>query len=247
MLCALCFDSALAEPEPENPSGLRRQLETAERQLTELRASLVRTERDLERLQARYAELYLESRKQADEMEYMRLRIAALLTGKAEDGGPAAAMVEYLSQVLNSHRELYAAVRRFGDYLETVLDALQPSAGMRREISGRYADLVQAVDRLERMPSIVAGRGGEANRTRRECRILAVNDELQVIVLDAGADDGVRPGGTWRAVDDQGMVGMLRVIEVRPRISAAMPVDRAAKVFAPGMKVLAEYAVSDGQ
>jgi hypothetical protein len=250
MLCALCLFSALsAGQEQDDPQALRRQLDATEKQLTEVRASSVRAEGDLEALQARYAELYLEARDMANELEFMRLRMASLLAGDLDDAGQAeaASLAAYVNQALASHQALYAGIRDFGQYLGTVLDVLQPSEGLRREITGRYAVLERTVDRLQRMPSLVAGRGGQEDRIRRAGRVLAVNDELQIIVLDVGSDDSVRPGGTWRIVDDRAAVGLVRIIEVRPQFSAAVPIEGPVKIFSPGMKAFAEYALSDGQ
>lgn len=251
MLCALCFvlpclRAAASEKSVEDPElQLKREQaarEQAERQVLQLSAALAKANRDIESLQTRYAELYLESREQARDLEHFQLRVAGLLTEYEEpSGGTALAeAIAYLQEVAADHGQLYRGIREFSKYLDTVLAVLQPSEGLRREIAGRYGELERAVDRLERRPSIVAGRGGiEQDRLRRESRLLAINDDLQVVVLDAGVIDGVRPGALWRVYDGEKILGMLKVIEVRPAVSAAMPVDGTTGRLAPGMRARA--------
>jgi hypothetical protein len=128
-------------------------------------------------------------------------------------------------------------VQAFQKYLNTVLEVLQPSDTLKREITGRYKSLTQAAERLENWPSQVAGRGGRMGGPL-ESRVVAVNDDLQVVVLDSGSDAGVRTGATARIVSGDGRtVAELRVVEVRKRLSAAEPVKGRLRDIAPGASV----------
>jgi len=98
--------------------------------------------------------------------------------------------------------DLCRQVRDFGDYLTTVLEVLEPSEAIRRGVTERYSALLKSCDRLEQWPSLVAGRGG-TGADRRKCRVLAVNDDLHVIVLDAGSGDGVREGAVHTSLHTQ--------------------------------------------
>jgi len=209
----------------------------AEQRCVELGAELKRAGGELETMRRRYAQLSVQSRLQAAEFEDLQLRVAGLLVEGRED--PAAVALpqalESLDRMVKGNAELYAGVREFGRYLAAVLDVLQPSAVVRREISERYARLETAVDRLERLPSLVAGRGGTVDRVRRECRVLAVNDDLQVVILDAGTDGGVRLGMVWHVVAEDAPVAEFRVVAVRPTLCAAMPVKGGLRRVAAGM------------
>jgi hypothetical protein len=245
MLCALCLISPLLAgdadssllTEPAGPEAVDA-ITGNDRKIAELQAALIQSQRELERLRQRYAELYLRSRKQADELEEIQLRLAGWLTDEqaVQDERALAEALAYLEMLQDSQRHFYRQVREFGRYLEAALEILQPSEGLRREIRGRFEPIVALADRLERVPSKVAGRDGAYDRTRRQCRVLAVNDELQIAVLDAGSIDGVRPGSSWRIIDGSRVLGLVTVIEVRPALSAAMPAADILKRISPGMQ-----------
>jgi len=247
--CTVCAGGEVGDPGASARSavGPADRPAAAEQRCIELEAALARAERDSAALQRRFAELYLESHDQAQQLEQLRLRIAGLLSDHQDvDKGRAfAEVLAYLDTALKDHLQLYSGVREFGRHLETVLDVLEPSAGVRRETTERFAALLKLVDRLERMPSLVAGRGGETNRERREGRILAVNDELQLVVLDVGSADGVRPGTEWDVVDGTRVVGRLKIIESRPGLSAAVSISGSLREIAPGMQARAAVAQAE--
>ena len=80
---------------------------------------------------------------------------------------------------------------------------------------------------------LVARRGRE-DSDRLTGRILAVNDELQIVVLDRGFNDGVRQGMTWRIVSGEEVLARVKVIEVRAALSAAVVTDGKFKAVGPG-------------
>ena len=249
IVCALCLWFRVCAAEVESsPADLKASLEearvartVAEQRCVELNAELQRTAGELETMRQRYAALSVQSQLQAAEFEDLRLRVVGLLVEGRED--PAAAALpqalDNLDRMLKGNADLYAGVREFGKYLSAVLDVLQASPVVRREISERFGRLETAVDRQERLPSLVAGRGGVEGRMRRECRVLAVNDDIQAIVLDAGADGGVRLGMTWHVMADDAPVAEFRVISVRPTVCAAMPVKGGMRRIAAGMQARA--------
>ena len=245
IVLGFCFGIPVSAQSSQDRNGDRSaQAETADsadgevrKQVTSLQASLAKTEQELADLRRRYAKLYLRAQEQARTLRDLRLRVAGWVQD-AEDIGDADALataLTYLSDIRQDHRDLYEAVRAFAEYLQMVLDIVQPSDVLRQEITTRYDELVKHVDRLERMPSLVAGQGNEENRRRRECRVLAVNDQLQLVVLDIGADDGVRAGQAWRVKDSKRRIAGLKVIETRSRLSAAIVVEGTLKNVAPGM------------
>lgn len=250
MLCVLFFgkqmslgDNGAAAPE------LQAQLEeavvarnVAEQRCVELKASLVQTRKDLEALRGRYAELLVSSRKREAETEQLRLEVAKLLfepDGKPDNSLTAQA-VRTLQETYEANAALYRDIRAFAEYLPGVLDALEPSAAIRREVGERLQQLVQLLNRAERLPSSVAGRGGSEDRSHREGRVLAVSDEYQVVILDVGVAAGVRPGMLWSVynTDDQ-RTHVLRVVERRSSMCAAMPIKGNLDSIAPGMLVKA--------
>jgi len=210
----------------------------AEERRAEISATLLRSEVELEQLRERYAELYLESRRQRQDLEGLELRAAGLLADRQDiaSGRALSRALNALVVLRDSKLRLADQLREFGVYLNSVLDVLQPSEALRQEVTERYTKLVSDVARSAKPLPIVAGRGGEEPE-QRTCRVLAIEDELQVVVLDRGSDGGVRHGMFWTLVRDKRAVASLRVIDVRESISAAIVVSGSFKSVGPGVRL----------
>ncbi|MFA4944714.1 MAG: hypothetical protein WC789_08455 [Lentisphaeria bacterium] len=243
MVSLLCFGPLRgAETESAVPAGLQAQLQeermarqVAEQRVAELSLALVRTERELEKRRAQSAELLLASRKLQEGLDGLQVRVASLLLGdgKRFPDEALAAVVAGLRTRQAEAQALTGAVREFGQYLSPVLDTLAMSDSLRREVRERMAGAMRACDRWDALPPLVARRGGLA--APRECRVLAVNPELGVIALDAGAAAGMRPGSWWQVRDQDREVARVRVIEVRSSLSAAQVVEGRIDRLAPGL------------
>ncbi|MBN2451987.1 MAG: hypothetical protein JXR77_16490 [Lentisphaeria bacterium] len=159
-------------------------------------------------------------------LEALQLQAGHLLVDRQAlaAGDTAAEAYRALEEVRETQAELADRARSFQTYLVSALDILEPSDAMRREITTRCAGLVELAERVVQPLSRVAGRGRRDLETH-SCRVLAVNDDLQVVVLDSGYAVGVRRGTQWQIVRDDAVVARLRVIEVRADISAAVVVD----------------------
>ncbi len=200
---------------------------------------LARVRRQLEAMRLLYAELYLESKGLAEELAGLRLHLANLLgeEPEASEERRQQAALAALLEVGVRHEELYREIFRFGDYLQSVLELVEPSQSLRREIERRYADLTEAVERLELLPSIVAERGGAGWRDREEARILHVEEELRIVILGAGEQHRVAAGSVWTVQDETARtVVRLKVIETRARISAAIPIEGEPERLRVGMR-----------
>jgi len=220
---------------------LRLAREAAEKRCAELDAALAKAQKELEQLRSRYAELYLQSQERIRQMEALELQAAHLLVDRQAlaGGDPAAAALHALEDVRQAQVELVSQVRAFQAYLASALDVLQPSDAMRREITTRGAELVAAAERAFKPLSTVAGRG-RRDLVARSCRVLAVNDDLQMVVLDSGQDAGIRRGTQWTAVKDGVVKARLLVIEVRTDISAAVMTEGHLGDIGPATVVTAD-------
>jgi chromosome segregation ATPase len=220
---------------------LRLAREAAERRCAELDAALAKAQRELNELRSRYADLYLQSQERSRQMESLELQAAHLLVDRqalaADD--PAAQALHALEDVRQAQVELVSQVRAFQGYLGSVLDVIEPSDAMRREITARCAELVASAERAFKPLSTVAGRG-RRDLVVRTCRVLTVNDDLQVAVLDSGQDAGIRRGTQWKVVKDGTLKARLLVIEVRAGISAATVTEGRLGDLGPGTVVTAE-------
>jgi len=250
MVCILCFCTRLlsaadgaaeAMAEPVQLQELRLAREAADKRCAELETALVKAQKELTELRSRYADLYLQSQERSRQMEALELQAAHLLVDRQAlaAGDPAADALHALEDVRQAQVELVSQVRAFQGYLGSALDVLEPSDAMRREITTRCAELVASAERAFKPLSTVAGRGSR-DLVARSCRVLAVNDDLQVVVFDSGQDAGIRRGTQWNVVKDGTVKARLRVIEVRADISAAVVTDGRLGDLGPGTVVTAD-------
>jgi Skp family chaperone for outer membrane proteins len=242
ILCASCLSATAvaAESTAENaPAANSVALQeavvarqAAETRAAELETKLAQTRSELEALRTRYADLYLESQERVRKLRDLDLSAAHLLVEKQdlESGRLESELLSALSQSRKAQTELLVTVREFQQVLTSVLDVLQPSDALRREVMDRFAALANAAERSLKPLSIVAGRG-KRDFERRSCRVLAVNDDLQIVVLDSGFAAGIRRGE---------QIALLRVIEVRPEISAAIVTHGRFNSVGPGGTVTPE-------
>ncbi len=213
----------------------------AERRCAELDAALAVAQRELAELRSRYADLYLQSQERNRQLEAFELQAAHLLVDRQglAEGDPAADALHALADVRQAQVELVQQIRAFQGYLNSALDVLEPSDAMRREITARCAELVASAERAFQPLSTVAGRG-RRDLVARSCRVLAVNDALQVVVFDSGQGAGIRRGTRWKAVRDGTVKAHLLVVEVRADISAAVVTEGRLSDLGPGTVVTAE-------
>jgi hypothetical protein len=207
----------------------------AEQRCAELEASLAKARDELTALQRRYADLYLASQEQRQELEYLELRAGHLLSSPEdiESGRTLGRVLKELDRQAKERQELAVNVREFGVYLASVLDVLQPSQALRGEVEERITRLYRAANRPVPPLPRVAGRG-DGGPAEKRCRVLAVHDELRVVVLDRGFSDGVRPGSRYTITPGTGREVHLRVLEVRAAISAAVVDNGRFRDVAPG-------------
>lgn len=213
----------------------------AEQRIVELELELSRVREELGRQRAQYAAFYERSHAVLEQMRELELRSAHLLQRK--DGEDAAALA---NQALSALRELGVrqleveqSLRDFERYIGTMLDVMQPSDAMRREVSERISALRGVVERSLNPLSIVAGRGG-GKSGMTGCGVLAVHDELQLVILDRGFLSGVRTGSEWWQARDGKVTMKLRVVDARPEISAAVLVQGSLAEVAIGSQFRAE-------
>jgi hypothetical protein len=201
-----------------------------------------RLKKELEALRSRYADLYLRSRQQRLEQQDLELRVAHLLANQSElhSGEALAGAVRALKEAVSTQRKLQTAVQEFGIYLNSVLEVLQPSNTLKGQIDNRYKAVRNAAEAVMTPLSFEVARRGSDNPANRACRVLTVNDDLHVVVLDAGTNAGIRPGAKWHVLTDGHRTADLKILETRPNISAAMIVSGDLKNVGPGSVVAPE-------
>lgn len=173
-------------------------------------------------------------RAEAQQEEYSRLQLSAvaLVAGaEAPDRRPSEAdLLVALEETATAGRTVTDEVLAVCRMLEAALDEETIPAAERARIRARLAGLRVASERFNdrvRVPE-------RADKAWDSCRIVAVDDRLQVVVLAAGSVQGIGCGLGLRAGDEEDSV-RLRVIAVRPHVSAALVVEGDLGRLAPGM------------
>lgn len=201
--------------------------ESAEKRALELELELDRLRKDYDKLRSRYAELYLDSHAAVEKLRDMELRAAHLLQNKASAvsaTGETEAM-EALSITLGRQVAVKDALLEYEKYMSTLMDVLQPSAAVKSELESKVSDLKKAVEASLKPLSIVARRGS-GGLDAGTCGILALREELQLVIIDRGLLSGVRPGKRWHLTGAGGkVVARLQTVDSRPDISAAVLTD----------------------
>ena len=170
-------------------------------------------------------------RKQNESYRRLQLSIAATLAsgelkgaGKREDQ-----LVTALATVSENGRKLALKTIEFCEYVDSILDKMPLGKLQKAAIQLRTEEL-----KTESRKFCSLADPALSPETVEGCRLLAVNDDLKIAVLPVGAVHGVFNG--LHFYDGKGKV-TLKVITVRPFISAAVLEKGSINDLTPGMEV----------
>ena len=111
--------------------------------------------------------------------------------------------------------------------------------------TARRAQLLLLLDELERQAGVLAALVGEQprdpDRALRECRVLAVNHELKILLVDIGFRQGAFVGLVLRGGNDRKIE--IRLEDVRAGVSGAAVMRGNLRDVVPGMVFNAETRV----
>ena len=170
-------------------------------------------------------------RKQNESYRRLQLSIAATLAsgelkgaGKREDQ-----LVTALATVSENGRKLALKTIEFCEYVDSILDKMPLGKLQKAAIQLRNEEL-----KTESRKFCSLADPALSQETVEGCRLLTVNDDLKIAVLPVGAVHGVFNGLYF--YDGKGKV-KLKVIAVRPLISAAVLEKGSINDLTPGMEV----------
>lgn len=193
--------------------------ERLRRENSELRAELLKLRNRL-----RDQELFLAAAADEGEFTSVKEREARLLTK--------------LSLLCSDGDKLAVRIKELADEVRQVLRDLPVEAAQR-------ARLRMLLDDLERQAgafaALIDDPVADPAKAFRECRVLEVNRELEVVLLDLGARQGAFVGLVLRGGADKGIE--LRLDEVRSGVSAATVQRGKLRDIVPGMRFSAETRV----
>jgi hypothetical protein len=151
--------------------------------------------------------------------EETQLRLAAMLGGQSNE----TATVRLQQQFTDTVRALHLAdVER--QRLAKQLQQLVAAIGQNRDVPGEMARAKALLD-----DGRLAAAGGG---TLLAAQVVDVNQRLQMVVLNAGRQQGVRVGMPFVVLRGDRVVARVKVLEVRPRMCGALveQVDNGIKL-----------------
>lgn len=235
----LASQGAGAGTEAEDTGALRRAVDAVGRDPDKLLGRCVTAERDLQGLRQRYADVLLNAEKQRESFARSSLSVAgAVATGDSLDSGRQAAELRgSLSQCVREGAAFSGAVAELCRYLRAKLPGMPLPDDEKLKLRLRVEETAAAAESFNLLldPALDAPASGQ-------CRVLDVNDKLQVVALSAGLKDGLRSGLGLEVPEAGG--AKLRLVMVRPFVSAAVVVEGDMAAVAPGM--LARAGGSNG-
>jgi hypothetical protein len=213
-------------------------------QLTKLRDELGKAQRDTASLTGKYRGLekdHMLLRKELIEItknfqtqneSYRRLQlsIAATIASSKMEAATfrEGQLVQTLNDIFDNSRKLALQSIEFCDLVDSLLKQMPIGKVRKAEINLRADELKRGARKLNTLADLEI-RQKPVNR----CRILAVNKDLQVVVLPVGSVHGVFIGLNYYAGKKK---EQLRIITVRPFVSAAVPEKGDIESLAPGME-----------
>ena len=102
-------------------------------------------------------------------------------------------------------------------------------AAARAEADGLKAELDRR--RFEEAGGAARVGPGAEGFTGSDIRVLDVNQELQMVILSGGAQEGLKPGMTFAVVNGDRVVARVRVVDVREKIAGAVVEERDGKSY----------------
>ncbi len=213
-------------------------------QLTKLRQELGKAEWDMASLTGKYRglekdhgilckeliEITKNFQTQNESYRRLQLSIAATIASSKMEAATFREdqLVQTLGNVFDNGRTLALRSIEFCDIVDSLLKQMPIGKVRKAEINLRAEELKKGARMLNTLADLTF-RQKPVNR----CRILAVNKDLQVVVLPVGSIHGVSIGLNYYTGKKK---VRLRIIMVRPFVSAAVPEEGNIESLASGME-----------
>ncbi len=200
----------------------------------ELQAVVLRTQEELKTSRANLTQAVLELKRLRAEVADLRVTAANVLANQDDlkQAGTVRSALENLIELNKVQKETRQEILGFGRYLNSALDVLDKDdqTGLRKKLNSR---LFLVTRKIEQAEGLSRAPNAATARPRGTCRILKVDKKLGVVVLDTGREAGASPGALWEVTKGRKSI-KLKIIEVRPALSAAAVVDGDLDNILPG-------------
>ncbi|MFH0881056.1 MAG: hypothetical protein V2A34_15180 [Lentisphaerota bacterium] len=156
---------------------------------------------------------------------------ARVLAAKPSNAPPAAVTAPVDRTQEWETREARMASVKLAEQVAELRKELEEARGRIEELTGELAKAKLESDRTyaeqsaaapEKVPS---GAASGNPMTRGEIRLLDVNEDLNLVVLDVGGVEGIKAGMRFSVMRQSKIVGRVRVVDVRDQIAGAVVED----------------------
>ncbi len=204
------------------------------------RATVAVLEAEINTCRTDSADLLAALKKARYELDYYKVRAANVLVNR-QDPGVDVLLTDVLDDVRSvseSIRDLYQGLLDLQVHIEQRYATAVESAsdGDTELIAAKLNLLIHALQQI-RETQLFGMAPSDTGRVLRDCRVLTVNNELGVVVLNAGHRHGVRAGSIWTVDTGRKRPLRLRLVEVRHALSAGIVVDGRIGYAVPGLRV----------
>jgi hypothetical protein len=147
--------------------------------------------------------------------KWTEAQLRAQTLGANPNDTEAAATQRQLVETVRQLALAQAERTRLVEQLQKLLGAVQSNANVNAEVAATQTLLAALKQPGTNVTATASGRLDAA-------KILDVNPKLRAVVLDVGAEQGVRVGMPFMVLRGDRVVAGLRVVDVRPRVSGAL-------------------------
>ena len=213
---------------------LRKELDEAQRETANLTGKYRGLEKDHKVLRKELIEITKNFQTQNESYRRLQLSIAATIASSRMETATyrEGQLIQTLNDVFDNSRKLALQSIEFCDLVDSLLKQMPIGKVRKAEIALRVDELKKGARKLNTLADLKI-RQKPVNR----CRILAVNKDLQVVVLPVGSVHGVFIGLNYYAGKKR---VPLRIISVRPFVSAAVPDKGNIESLTSGLEVITD-------
>ena len=237
--------SAVADEEKEQALFLQlreeRKMRTeAELRIREAKAAHERTELQFDELRASFAELFLENQRLRRDNESLRLQAGQLVVNEKAVGSEEVEELDRrLQQLQKNRRQVEQQLRELEVQLQTLMELGDGSDALRKLVANRFAGVY---DTLDEMAKTASGPPAGTQAPVRQAAVLEVHPDLQLVILDKGAEHGIAAGSRWQIKGQRERPIHVQVVSVRQRICAAAMLSGKVAEATPGMIAQREFS-----
>ncbi len=217
---------------------LKLALEIAEKRAFQSDANLRVISENLDKCRSDYSNAYLELAAIREKIAFIKLRAANILVNREDIDAEQAVMrlIADLNGLKFIHAKIIRELTKFRQQMNAVLDVLDADD----TVLGSKLNL--SLDSIFRSLSEAGGfyfgdsPFGATDADINDTRVVAVNGDIGVVVLNVGRQHGVRPGTTWAIEGPDRRSPEIKIIEVRHRLCAGHPVAGRLRDVSPGAR-----------